>query len=184
MEKKLMLHEKEEIVRQFAIMAHADQKRKYTNESYVNHVFAVAKLVRKHNGDHNQILAAMLHDVIEDTKYNELDIYNYLVANNFSKHDASDISGMVVDLTDVYTKEAYPHLNRAARKAKETERLSHVSARSQLIKALDLLDNTSSIVEHDAKFAQVYLKEKAELVKQLTKIPVYLYFQLLEEIEI
>ena len=126
----------------------------------------------------------MLHDVVEDTKYDHLDIYNHLIKNGFSEFDATDISQLVYDLTDQYTKEAYSHLNRAARKAKEAERLSHVSARAQLIKACDLIDNTSSIVEHDAKFAKVYLKEKEELVKKLTKIPVYLYFQLLEEVEV
>lgn len=171
----MLLEEKEKIVIDFATMAHGDQKRKYTGEPYINHPIAVAKLVMKHGGDHNQGLAAILHDVVEDTSYENVDIYRHLLSKGFSVKDSEDISNLVHELTDQYTKEAYPHLNRAKRKSLEADRLGAVSSRGQLIKACDMIDNTASIVDNDPGFASVYLKEKDELAEKLVKIPVYLY---------
>jgi hypothetical protein len=38
----------------------------------------------------------------------------------------------------------------------------------QTVKVADMIDNTSTIVEYDPKFAKVYLKEKRLLLKELT----------------
>jgi hypothetical protein len=60
-------------------------------------------------------------------------------------------------------------MNRKTRKGNEVLRLGEIPEREQNIKVLDLINNTTSIVEHDADFAKVYLREKAELLKALTK---------------
>lgn len=177
----MTLEEKENIVIEFATVAHESQKRKYTGEPYITHPIAVAKLVMSHGGDHNQGLAAILHDVVEDTPVDLIDIYRYLLNSGFSVSDSEDITNMVDDLTDEYTKENYPQYNRAERKSLEAKRLGEVSSRSQLIKACDMIDNTSSIVGNDPSFAKVYIKEKKALAQMLTKIPVYLYRELLED---
>jgi hypothetical protein len=69
----------------------------------------------------------------------------------------------VLEVTDVYTTDAYSHLNRKARKELGTARLATVSAEAKLIKLADIADNTSSIVERDPGFARVNLAEKAAL---------------------
>lgn len=51
----------------FARCAHRNQKRRYTDEAYINHPIAVARLVAASDTDVDTITAAVLHDVIEDT---------------------------------------------------------------------------------------------------------------------
>ena len=138
----------------FATQAHAGQKRKYTGDDYIVHPIAVAKLVADNGGTENQIMAALLHDTIEDTGVTYGD-----VRRAFGK----EVAGLVLELTDEFTTEMYPDDNRAQRKAWENARLADVSIEAKLIKLCDMIDNTSSIVEHDPGFAKVYLGEKLAL---------------------
>lgn len=51
---------------QFAIKAHKGQKRS-SGEDYVNHTFAVAAIVHELGLDSDVVIAALLHDTVEDT---------------------------------------------------------------------------------------------------------------------
>ena len=55
--------------KKFATFHHGaiDQRRKYTNEKYIVHPAAVAKLVASVGGTPSLIASAWLHDCIEDT---------------------------------------------------------------------------------------------------------------------
>lgn len=57
-----------------ARLAHIDDVRKFTNEPYTSHLENVANLTKKYQGTRNQIAAAWLHDVIEDTRFGYRDI--------------------------------------------------------------------------------------------------------------
>jgi len=58
-----------------AVEAHAPQRRKTTNEPYIYHPIAVAKIVADEIGlGAVSITAALLHDVVEDTEYTLVDI--------------------------------------------------------------------------------------------------------------
>lgn len=143
----------------FATEAHEGQKRKYTGEPYINHPISVARIVRQEGGTDEMIAAAFLHDVVEDTERTLDDI--------FQEFD-SIVGSYVAALTDEYTSEAYPSLNRQARKALELERLKEcVTPEIAVIKWADLADNTSSIVRHDPDFSIVYLQEKMEILRVL-----------------
>ena len=48
----------------FAVVAHGDQKRKYTDLPYVTHTIDVAQLVHDHGGTTEQVAAALLHDCL------------------------------------------------------------------------------------------------------------------------
>lgn len=50
----------------FAHMLHRKQTRKGTNIPYISHLLAVASLVIEHGGDEDQVIAALLHDAVED----------------------------------------------------------------------------------------------------------------------
>jgi len=143
----------------FATSKHADQKRKYTGEPYVNHVFAVAALVRGVGASENMIVAAILHDTLEDTETTRAELEHEFGAK---------VADLVVELTDVFVP-GKGHGDRTQRKAKEAARLSTISADAQTIKAADLIDNTASIVGRDPDFAKMYLPEKAAVLAVLTK---------------
>ena len=67
-----------------AVDAHKDQRRK-SGEAYVFHPIGVAKIVASQIGlDATSISAALLHDVIEDTKYS-LDDLNKLFGSRVTK---------------------------------------------------------------------------------------------------
>lgn len=70
----------------FALNMHKGQM--YGNEPYFVHLVGVEELVKNMNGSPNARLAALLHDVIEDTSAtfpDVLDVVDYEVANLVSK---------------------------------------------------------------------------------------------------
>jgi len=86
--------DKKEIRKAFdiAVEAHSSQRRK-TGEPYIYHPIAVAKIVAYEIGlDTSSIVAALLHDVIEDTEYTAEDIERLFGEN---------IARIVVGLTKI-----------------------------------------------------------------------------------
>lgn len=148
---------------------HGDQKRKYTGEPYYTHLYNVAEIVNDHYLHGYYIEVALCHDVLEDTSCTLPELLVALMSSGYSNEESLFIASGVNDLTDVYTKDAYPTLNRKERKAKEAERLSYVSSHSQTVKYADLIDNTSSIIEYDLNFSKVYLQEKKEILSKMRK---------------
>ena len=146
---------------------HEGQKRKYTGEPYITHPNAVAGMVAVNGGDERQIMAALLHDVIEDTTAT----VESLQADLFflTPEERDDVISLVVELTDVYTKAAYPDLNRKRRKELECERLAGVSDRAKQIKLFDMQHNTNSISKHDPKFWAVAKEEIDAIMKVIKK---------------
>src|SRR5262245_35003756 len=143
----------------FAAKRHAGQQRKYTSEPYLAHLINVARIVATVSTKENMIVAALLHDVLEDTDTTVADVIAEF---------GDDVAILVLALTDVFTKENWMNFNRAQRKEMERVRLSKVLADAQTIKVADLIDNTSTIEEHDPSFAKVYLEEKRLLLDVLT----------------
>lgn len=140
----------------FATMAHKGQKRKYTGDDYIVHPIAVAELVRDKGGSEDMIIAALLHDTVEDTEVTHAQVESAF---------GPVVAELVYELTDVFTHEAYPNDNRAIRKKREAHRLAEVSDEAKLIKWCDMKDNTSTITAHDAGFARVYMAEKDYLIE-------------------
>jgi (p)ppGpp synthase/HD superfamily hydrolase len=145
--------------RVFATRAHAGQQRKYTGESYIVHPTRVARNVAAAGGDEAMVAAAYLHDTIEDTPVTYFDLVDAF---------GLDVAGLVLELTHVYTPEAYPEINRAQRKQLEAARLATVSKRAKLIKLFDVLDNLPSVCQHDPGFAKVYVPEQQAVLQAVT----------------
>ena len=155
-------------VLQFATKAHEGQKRKYSDEDYISHPIEVAKMVN-HRSDNNiqMTAAALLHDVLEDTKVTHSELRLFL-HNVFSVEAAEKVLSLVVELTDVYTHKDFPHMNRKSRKQFEALRLFYVSNQAKEIKLADIEHNSESIEKHDPKFAKVFLEEKKQLLEYLS----------------
>lgn len=144
----------------YAMAAHAavGQKRKYTGEPYIVHPAEVASIVARVPGaTPDMVAAAWLHDVIEDTGCTFTDVHMAF---------GIDIATMVNWLTDVSKPEDGP---RWYRKKMDREHTAQAPAEVQSIKLADLISNSRSIMEHDPKFAKVYLEEKRLLLEVLTK---------------
>ncbi len=103
------------------------------------------------------LAAAWLHDTVEDCGVKLEEISSYFTP---------EISIMVAGLTDISRPEQG---NRAFRKAIDLRHTAQQPAEVQTIKLADIIDNSRSILQHDEKFARVYLPEKRALLTALTK---------------
>ncbi len=119
---------------QFAAEKHAQQRRKgAAAEPYVNHVIEVAGLVAMAlaEPDTNLVMAALLHDTIEDTGTTKSELI---------EHFGSDVADLVVELTDDKS------LPKEERKRLQIENAPHKSVRAQMIKLADKTSNLRSIL--------------------------------------
>lgn len=138
----------------FAEAAHAavGQVRKYTNEPYIVHPRSVANILRTTATFYTEemVAAALLHDVVEDTNVTHLQV---------KEEFGFEVAVLVYWLTDSATRENNAG-NRATRVQLNAEHIGVAPNDAKTIKACDVMDNISSIVEHDVKFALAYIPEK------------------------
>ncbi|WP_316845192.1 hypothetical protein [Pedobacter psychrodurus] len=146
---------------------HAGQLIRKTKTPYFNHLTTVAAKARSATRLGYEI--GLCHDLLEDTGTTRHQLLHALLSFGYSKSDAHEITGSVLELTDVYTKKAYPDLNKAERKKLESERLLSISASAQTVKYADLIDNIGWMLVHDQKHVKKYLKKKRLLITCLTR---------------
>lgn len=137
--------------------AHQGQVRKYTGDPYIVHPMEVAMIVGEVFPDIEMIMAAYLHDTVEDTD---------MTLDQISTMFGPSVARLVDGLTDISKPEDG---NRKTRKAIDRKHTSETCWRTKTVKLADLLHNTQSIVVHDPNFAAVYMKEKALLLDHLTE---------------
>ncbi|MFC6998545.1 HD domain-containing protein [Rufibacter roseus] len=178
-------HDLEQKAWAFAVQAHGEQRRKYHNEPYVKHLERVAQLVMVYGGTTGMVMAALLHDVLEDTSVTEAEMKAFLeeiCQGSIVKPE--EVLEMVVDLTDQFTKQQKPGHNRKRRKEMERQRISQTSPRAQTIKLCDIIDNTRDIAEYDISFAKVYIPEIVALLEVLKNAePFQLYMLACYEVQ-
>jgi len=155
-------------IREYADNAHGTQMRKYTPERYIVHPIRVMETCRNYDASLPVLAAALLHDVIEDTPVTEQELHGFL-KTVMSNEDAEKTLQLVVEMTDVYVWDTYPHWNRKRRKQAELERITTTSPQAQTIKYADIIDNTTEIALHDRDFAPRYLRECLNILKAADK---------------
>lgn len=120
----------------FAAKRHRNQKRKGADgEPYINHPLEVANLLANVGKveDTDVLIAALLHDTIEDTGTTEEEITELFGA---------DVCGMVLEVTDDKS------LPKSERKQLQIEHAPHLSPGAKLIKLGDKISNISDIVNN------------------------------------
>jgi len=151
------------------------QKRKYSGLPYWVHTDEVRGIIHGltiEPADLKQDMedASDGHDLLEDVlpilelKFPDMvEVFHRDYVRLFSPRARQ----MIVGLTDVFTSEAYPDVNRNERKLRERERVGAETPEVKTIKLADLISNTRSIVAEDPDFARVYLKEKFSMLPLL-----------------
>lgn len=135
----------------FAAEKHKGQKRKGRDgEPYINHPLEVASLLINVGkvSDEDSIIAALLHDVVEDTDTTFEDI-----AREFGE----TVSGYVRELTDDKS------LPKAERKRLQIEHAPHLTNAAKQIKLCDKISNIQDVTENppegwDLKRRQEYVE--------------------------
>jgi (p)ppGpp synthase/HD superfamily hydrolase len=171
------LDKKQHKLLEFVIEKHGDQVRKYTNEPYWTHPVSVAKLYHKYCKENYGVSAALCHDLLEDTNCTKEELISKICEIGYDDLESTFIADLVDDLTDKFTKEKFPNLNRKERKLREAVRLGGVRFESQNIKLCDLIDNTSSITIHDPNFSVVYMGEKKALLANMKNNNIDIYIK-------
>lgn len=118
----------------FAAEKHKNQRRKDANASpYINHPIALANVLANEGGIANQdvLIAAILHDTIEDTETTVAEI----------RAEFGDvIAEIVLEVTD---DKSSP---KAERKLKQIEHAPHISMDAKLVKLADKISNLRDIL--------------------------------------
>jgi len=117
----------------FAADRHRDQRRKDANATpYINHPLTLAHVLMAEGGVHDvkTIVAAILHDTLEDTKTSAEEI-----VERFGKSVAS----VVLEVTDDKT------LDKQARKDLQVEHAPHLSRRAKAVKLADKICNLRDV---------------------------------------
>ncbi len=120
----------------FAAKKHTNQKRKGAdNQPYINHPLEVLNLLTTIGKveDFNILIAAVLHDTIEDTETTKEEITEFFGA---------DVCQMVLELTDDKS------LPKAERKQLQIENAPHISTGAKLIKMCDKISNIRDVLEN------------------------------------
>jgi (p)ppGpp synthase/HD superfamily hydrolase len=141
---------------------HEGQIIKCTGEPYFNHLLAVAEMAAPASPFGYEV--GLCHDLLEKTLTSQNELHHALIRFGYQAKEASGIVSQVVELTDVFTKAAYPHLKKTIRKAKEEERLATISVGAQTVKYADLVYNIGWVVEFDSAHAARYLEKKKKLL--------------------
>lgn len=119
----------------FAARKHADQRRKgAAAEPYVNHLADVALLVGEATGggDVIAVVAALLHDSLEDTN---------TTREELEREFGAEVASVVAEVTDD------KGLAKAERKRLQVENAPSRSDRAKLVKIADKTSNLRSILE-------------------------------------
>ena len=114
---------------QFAAQKHRDQRRKDLEASpYINHPIALATVLWREGGVHEPavVMAALLHDTIEDTETS---------AAQIRKRFGAKVARIVSEVTD---DKALP---KAQRKRLQIEHAPHISREAKLVKLADKICN-------------------------------------------
>jgi len=118
---------------------HRGQKRKQTPIPYITHLMAVASLVGTHGGDEDQVIAALLHDAVEDGITDFPDIRER-IHNGFGQR--------VLDIVNACTDaDTHPKPPWQERKQAYIDHLREAPDGGQLLVSLsDKVHNAQSIV--------------------------------------
>lgn len=119
-----------------AVEAHSDQKRK-SGEAYIFHPISVAKIVAQQIGlDATSICAALLHDVVEDTKFSIEDI---------ERRVGNDIAKIVNGLTKISNLKKDRNISLQAENFRKMLLTLNDDVRVIIIKIADRLHNMQTM---------------------------------------
>lgn len=168
-------------VRSIAERQHDGQLRKYTGDPYIVHPINVGQIIvditpfeQIRYGWYCEVMApivaALLHDVVEDT---DIDLEE--LADELEPLCGPVLHALVMAAVEALTElPKQPGQNRAARKALYADQIAEAGWIAQLVKVADLIDNTSTIAELDPDFWRVYRVEKRAMLEKIAASPSWL----------
>ena len=141
---------------QFAAFKHRKQRRKGEDKSpYINHPLALANTLAVEGGvdDVEVLMAAILHDTIEDTKTTRAEL---------ERHFGPVVASVVTEVTDEKGQ------SKKLRKGMQVAHAPRLSGRAKLVKLADKISNLRDIVGRPpAKWGKRRKQEYFDWAKQV-----------------
>ena len=131
----------------FAAEKHRDQSRKgSTAAPYINHPIAVAEQLAAAGFEQETglLMAAVLHDVVEDTDTTEEELREVFGAQ---------VAGIVREVTDDKT------LKRTQRREQVVAKIGETSREARLLKLSDLIANIGDLIHHPPNWNNTQKRE-------------------------
>jgi len=120
----------------FATKLHVNQTRKGTDEPYIGHLLGVASLVLQYGGSENEVIAALLHDAVEDQGGRP-------TLRKIRKKFGTRVAAIVEACSDSFEIPKLPWLER---KKEHLVKIRHASRSVRLVCAADKLHNARCIL--------------------------------------
>jgi len=123
---------------------HSEQIRKGTNTPYISHLLAVVSIVMENGGDENEVIAAFLHDAVEDQG-------GQGVLDDIRAKFGEQVANIVAGCTDAWTEPKPPWCER------KEEYIAHlnggVTSSVLLVSSADKLHNARTILSDYRKLS-------------------------------
>ena len=139
----------------FSAKKHRFQKRKGSDaEPYINHPLEVANLLASVGKvtDYEILMAAILHDTVEDTE---------TTAEELTKLFGENVSKMVLEVTDDKS------LPKPRRKELQIEHAPHLSVGAKCVKLADKISNVTDVLDNPPDWTE---ERKAEYIVWAGKV--------------
>jgi (p)ppGpp synthase/HD superfamily hydrolase len=137
----------------FAELAHKGAFRRLEKKPYIVHPDRVARSVLLYSRDQDLVITALLHDVIEDSK--------------FTRHNIERLFGKrVASLVNELTSDPL-QLEKMGKTAYLSHKLNSISDDALLIKLLDRKDNIGDLALGDTEFVKRYTKSTLKFLDSL-----------------
>ena len=151
------------IAAEAATKVHREQFRKDGKTPYIVHPQRVAEPVKFFGGDHIGIIAAWLHDVMEDCDDGEIIVCDTLRQIGLTQQERDEIFAIVRALT----KNTAIHV-KSEILANTLERINQAPHQAILVKLCDRMDNVTDAQDQGEKFLSMYLSLTDQLIDALS----------------
>jgi len=154
-----------QIARNAATRAHYGQFRKDGKTPFIVHPQRVAERVKFFGGNHIGIIAAWLHDVMEDCPgVGEGIVYDTLLQIELPQQERGEIFAIVSALTKNAAIKG-----KSDRLADTLNRINKAPSQAILIKLCDRMDNLIDAKDQGQKFLSIYLTLTDQLIEALAE---------------
>jgi len=148
---------------EFAKQAHKGQIRKFINKPYFDaHVQKVNGIVKQYTNDEDLLIAALLHDVIEDC-YEDKDIGYHEIKDIFGEK----VANLVKELTSLDDELNYDYAGNKTDYL--IDKMLNMTDNALIIKFADRLQNISDAFTASEKFRDKYFIETSQIINELEK---------------
>ncbi|MCX6699331.1 MAG: HD domain-containing protein [Methanomicrobiales archaeon] len=152
-----------DIAAEAASIAHRGQFRKDGKTPYIVHPKRVAMCVANFGGDHIGIIAAWMHDVMEDCEEGEAIVHDTLQKTDLPQEERDEIFAIVSALTK---NDAIK--GKSKKLADTLKRINRAPCQAILIKLCDRMDNLVDARDQEQEFLSKYLPRTDQLIDALS----------------